>query len=36
VLYDDQYRVSVYGEGQTAPVSVLPGCEIAVEGIFAE
>jgi Uma2 family endonuclease len=36
VLYDGQYRVSVYGEGQTAPVSVLPGCEIAMEGIFAE
>jgi Uma2 family endonuclease len=36
VLHDNQYRVSVYGEGQNAPISVLPGCEIDLKSVFAE
>ncbi|MDR2211659.1 MAG: Uma2 family endonuclease [Spirochaetaceae bacterium] len=34
VLEDGEYRVSIYGETQTAPVSVLPGCFIALKDIF--
>ncbi|MDR1429515.1 MAG: Uma2 family endonuclease [Spirochaetaceae bacterium] len=36
VLKDNQYRVSVYEETQAAPVSVLPGCVIALKDVFAD
>jgi Uma2 family endonuclease len=36
ILDHDQYRVSVYGETQTAPVSVLPGCSIELKAVFAD
>jgi Uma2 family endonuclease len=35
ILDKDQYRVSVYTEIQTAPVSILPGLTIALKPIFA-
>jgi Uma2 family endonuclease len=34
VLEDGEYRVAVYDETQTAPVSVLPGCFIDLKDIF--
>jgi Uma2 family endonuclease len=36
ILQDDQYRVSVYDESRTVPVSVLPGCEVKLTAVFAE
>jgi Uma2 family endonuclease len=35
ILDNGCYRVSVYGETQTAPVSVLPGCSIELKSVFA-
>jgi Uma2 family endonuclease len=35
VLDKNQYRVSVYGETQIAPVSILPGLTIALKPVFA-
>jgi Uma2 family endonuclease len=35
ILDDKQYRVSVYDESQTVPVSVLPGCAIELKAVFA-
>jgi Uma2 family endonuclease len=35
VLDDNQYRVSVYDETQTAPVTVLPGFSIELKPVFA-
>jgi Uma2 family endonuclease len=34
ILEDNEYRVSIYDETQTAPVSVLPGCFIDLKDIF--
>ncbi|MDR2607515.1 MAG: Uma2 family endonuclease [Treponema sp.] len=34
ILDNNQYRVSVYDETQTAPVSVLPGCSIELKPVF--
>jgi Uma2 family endonuclease len=36
ILDNDQYRVSVYDETQTTPVSVLPGCSIGLNAVFAD
>ncbi|MDR1635998.1 MAG: Uma2 family endonuclease [Treponema sp.] len=36
ILDNNQYRVSVYNESQTAPVSVLPGCAIELKALFAD
>ncbi|MDR0584167.1 MAG: Uma2 family endonuclease [Treponema sp.] len=36
ILDGEQYRVSVYGELQTVPVTVLPGCTIELKPIFAD
>jgi Uma2 family endonuclease len=36
ILDNDQYRVSVYGETQTVPVSVLPGLNIDLNPIFTD
>jgi Uma2 family endonuclease len=36
VLVDGQYRVSIYEETRSAPVSVLPGCVISLKDIFAD
>jgi Uma2 family endonuclease len=36
ILDGSQYRVSVYDEGRTVPVSVLPGCAIELESVFAD
>ena len=35
ILEGEQYRVSIYGESQTAAVSVLPGCTIELTSLFA-
>jgi Uma2 family endonuclease len=35
VMDDRQYRVSVYDETQTAPVSVLPSCAVELKPVFA-
>jgi Uma2 family endonuclease len=36
VLDSNQYRVSVYDETQTVPVTVLPGCAIGLKPVFAD
>jgi Uma2 family endonuclease len=36
VLDRDQYRVSVYDETQTLPVTVLPGCAVELKPVFAD
>jgi Uma2 family endonuclease len=36
ILDKSQYRVSVYGESQTAPVSILPGLSIDLKPVFAD
>jgi Uma2 family endonuclease len=36
ILDNNQYRVSVYDETQTAPVSVLPGCSVELKAVFAD
>jgi Uma2 family endonuclease len=36
ILDQDQYRVSVYGETQTAAVSILPGLNIDLNLVFAD
>jgi Uma2 family endonuclease len=36
ILDNSQYRVSVYDEAQTVPVSVLPGCAIELKPVFAD
>jgi Uma2 family endonuclease len=36
ILDDRHYRVSVYDETQTAPVSVLPGCVIELKTLFTD
>jgi Uma2 family endonuclease len=36
ILDGRQYRVSVYDETQTAPVSVLPGCAIELKPVFTD
>jgi Uma2 family endonuclease len=36
VLQDGRYLTSVYGESQTAPVKVLPGCGIDLQAVFSE
>ncbi|MDR2258250.1 MAG: Uma2 family endonuclease [Treponema sp.] len=36
ILDGEQYRVSVYDETQTVPVTVLPGCSIELKPVFAE
>ncbi|MDR1587042.1 MAG: Uma2 family endonuclease [Treponema sp.] len=36
ILDDNRYRVSVYDETQTAPVSVLPGCAVVLKDIFKD
>jgi Uma2 family endonuclease len=36
ILGDQQYRVSVYNETQTVPVSVLPGCFIELRSVFSD
>jgi Uma2 family endonuclease len=36
VLQDNEYRVSVYTDSQTAPVTTLPGCGINLKAVFAE
>ncbi|MDR0668641.1 MAG: Uma2 family endonuclease [Treponema sp.] len=34
ILDNNQYRVSVYDETQTVPVSVLPGCCVELKSVF--
>jgi Uma2 family endonuclease len=36
ILDGGQYRVSVYDETQTVPVTVLPGCAIELRPVFAD
>jgi Uma2 family endonuclease len=36
ILHDGEYTVTVYGGGEEAPVSVLPGCVIKLRDVFAE
>ena len=36
ILKDGEYITRMYGDEATAPVSVLPGCEIKLSEIFAE
>jgi Uma2 family endonuclease len=36
ILDGNQYRVSVYGETQIVPVSVLPGCFIELKSLFED
>jgi Uma2 family endonuclease len=36
ILDDGQYRVSVYDENQTVPLTVLPGCSIELKSVFAD
>lgn len=36
VLKNGQYILNVYGDTDTAPVTVLPGCTINLQDIFAE
>jgi Uma2 family endonuclease len=36
ILDNSQYRVSVYDETQTVPVTVLPGCSIELKPMFAD
>jgi Uma2 family endonuclease len=36
ILDNRQYRVSVYDETQTAAVSILPGCAIELQAVFAD
>ena len=36
ILKDGQYFISGYGEDDTVPVHVLPGCEIKLRDVFAE
>jgi Uma2 family endonuclease len=36
ILDGNQYRVSVYDETHTVPVSVLPGCSITLKALFAD
>jgi Uma2 family endonuclease len=35
ILDNSQYRVSVYDKTQTVPVTVLPGCAIELNPVFA-
>jgi Uma2 family endonuclease len=34
-LKDGQYILTAYGDEDTAPVNVLPGCEINLTDVFA-
>jgi Uma2 family endonuclease len=36
ILDNNQYRVSIYDETQSIPVSVLPGCMIELKPVFAD